>query len=422
MNKELLKTILIENQKEVLGYKVLERNIEVTDEFNYAFVGIRRAGKSYLMYQQIQKLYKKGIGWDEMLYLNFEDERLLGFGPEDFNLILETHLEMYGKKPILFLDEIQNVEYWHKFARRLADQKYRVYITGSNAKMLSSEIMTTLGGRYIMVNVFPYSFAEYANIHRVKYDPDTLCTTAGRAAVQKLFNEYFRTGGFPEIATAKSKNNYLISLYQKIYLGDIAARNGITNTLGLKVMLKKLAEGVRQPVSYNRIASIVSSVGSKLSTSSAIKYIDHTLDSWMLLKVTNFAAKVSERESIAKYYFIDNGLLNLLIFDSNPALLENLAALVLLRKYGIEDIVFFYNRNIEVDFVLPMEGTAIQVSYSIMDPDTREREVRALVAIKSIMEIRRAIILTYSEEETIQADGLEIEVIPMWKFVLEMEG
>lgn len=418
MNRELLKAILLENQKEVLGYKVLERDIDTIEDFNYVFVGIRRAGKSYLMYQQIQKLHKKGIGWDEMLYLNFEDERLQDFSTEDFNLILEAHLEMYGKKPILFLDEIQNVDGWHKFARRLADQKYRVYITGSNAKMLSSEIMTTLGGRYLMVNVFPYSLKEYANIHKVKYDGHTLLTTTGKAAFLKIFNEYFKNGGFPEIATAKSKNNYLISLYQKIYLGDIAARNGITNTIGLKVMLKKLAEGVRQPVSYTRIASIVSSVGQKLSTSSAIKYIEHTLDSWMILKVTNFAAKISVRESIAKYYFVDNGLLNLLVFDSNPALLENLAAITLLRKYGTEDIVFFYNRNIEVDFILPLEGLAIQVSYSIADPDTRQREVRALVAIKSQMEIKRAIILTYSEEETITENGLEIEVIPIWKFMI----
>lgn len=123
-----------------------------------------------MIYQRIQQLLTEGVGWDSMLYINFEDERLDGLQVSELNLIIEAHLEMYGKRPILFLDEIQNIEGWEKFARRLADEKYKVYITGSNAKMLSSDIQTTLGGRYITINVYPYSFPEFLEVHHTAYD------------------------------------------------------------------------------------------------------------------------------------------------------------------------------------------------------------------------------------------------------------
>ncbi|GHT63115.1 hypothetical protein AGMMS50239_18400 [Bacteroidia bacterium] len=155
VNKEILKQVIADNQIEISNYQVIERNFNYEEFGNYVFVGIRRAGKSFLLYQRIQQLLKSGTGWNEMLYINFEDERLTGMKLEDLNLLLEVHLEMYDKKPMLFLDEIQNIDGWEKFARRLADSKHSVYITGSNAKMLSSEIQSTLGGRYIAVNVFP---------------------------------------------------------------------------------------------------------------------------------------------------------------------------------------------------------------------------------------------------------------------------
>ena len=158
MDKYILKTVIADNEAEVPKYKVIPRDFTFEEFGNYVFTGIRRAGKSYLLYQRIQTLLTQGTGWDEILYINFEDERLAGMMAKDLNLLLEVHLEMYGKKPVLFLDEIQNISGWEKFARRMADTKHRVYITGSNARMLSQDIQTTLGGRYIPVDVYPYSF------------------------------------------------------------------------------------------------------------------------------------------------------------------------------------------------------------------------------------------------------------------------
>lgn len=420
MDKLLLEKIMVENHKEVEGHDVKRRNISFEGFDRYILVGIRRAGKSYLLYQQMQQLLAEGHDWSEMLYLNFEDERLEGFTAMDFNLILEAHYELYNKRPMLFLDEIQNIPGWEKFARRLADNKYKVFITGSNAKMLSSDIQTTLGGRYIPVDVYPYSFAEYLDVCEIPHDKLTLMTTEGKASVVNRLKDYIHHGGFPEGALMKSKRDYLLSVYQKIYLGDIVARNGISNVFGLKVMIKKIAESVKQPISFNRIANIISSTGTKLSTTSAVKYMEFMQASWLITKVTNIASKIADKESNAKYYFMDNGLLDLFLIDSDTSLLENLVADNLIRKYGREDSVFFYNKDIEVDFYIPETETAIQVAYSIFDEPTRKREVKALLSIRKLLPCKHCCIITYDETDAWQLAEEGIEVIPVWKWLLEI--
>ena len=161
MDKQILKQILRDNQQEVERYVVEPRELALDGFPCRVLVGVRRTGKSYMLYHYIQQLLAAGHKWDEMLYLNFEDERLENFDTEDFNKLLECHQEMYGKRPMLFLDEVQNIDSWHKFARRMADAKYTIFITGSNAKMLSGEINTTLGGRFLIAEVYPYSFKEF---------------------------------------------------------------------------------------------------------------------------------------------------------------------------------------------------------------------------------------------------------------------
>lgn len=418
MDKLLLQRIMLDNQKEVEAQQVIVRNISFEDFDRYILVGIRRAGKSYLLYQQMQKLLKEGHGWDEMLYLNFEDERLEGFSTQDFNLILEARFEMYNKRPMLFLDEIQNIPAWEKFARRLADSKYKVFITGSNAKMLSSDIQTTLGGRFLPINVYPYDFREFLDVCQVPYDKLSLISTEGKARMMNRLNDYFHHGGFPEGVLMKAKRDYLLSVYQKIYLNDIVARNSITNIFGLKVMIKKIAESIKQPISFSRIANIVSTTGTKLSTTSAVKYMEYMESSWLITKVTNMAAKLADKESNAKYYFTDNGILDLFLIDADTSLLENLVASDLIHRYGRDDAVFFYNKGIEVDFYVPEEELAIQVSYSIKDEDTRKREVKALQAIEKVLPCKRRLMITYDEEDAWQLSSEGIEVVPLWKWLL----
>lgn len=420
MDRSILKSVIADNQLEVPKYRVIPRMFSFEEFGNYVFVGIRRAGKSFLLYQRMQQLLLQGTGWDEMLYINFEDERLVGMCIDDLNLLLEIHLEMYDKKPTLFLDEIQNIAGWEKFARRMADTKHRVYITGSNAKMLSGDVQTTLGGRYITVDVYPYDFKEYLTANNVTITPTSLIATETKSEILRKFNDYFYFGGFPEGATLNAKRDYLTSVYQKIYLGDIATRHSIDNTFALRILFKKVAESVKQPVSFNRIANIVSSTGAKVGTTTVINYMEYAKDAWLISSIHNIASKLADKESTPKYYFNDNGILNLFLLDGQTSLLENMVAITLLRRYGREDAVFFYNRNIEVDFYLPDSATAIQVCYSLDNSDgTYDREVGALIKLTKTLDCSRLMIITYSEERTIEIENKTIEVLPIWKWLLD---
>ncbi len=421
MNKDILKTIIADNRMEVPGYNVVPRDFTFEELGNYVFVGIRRAGKSYLLYQRMQQLLAQGVQWDEMLYINFEDERLTGMQAEDLNLLLEAHLEMSGKKPVLFLDEIQNIAGWEKFARRMADTKHRVYITGSNAKMLSQDIQTTLGGRYIPVDVYPYSFKEFLTANQIPFTTNHLLSTKGKADILRKFNDYFSFGGFPEGAGLSVKRDYLTSVYQKIYLGDIAARHAVENTFALRILFKKLAESVKQPMSFTRIANIVSSTGAKVGTQTVINYMEYAKDAWLISPIQNIAGKLVDKGAIPKYYFTDNGILNLFLLDGNTSLLENLVAVNLLRKYGRHDAVYFYHKGIEVDFYIPDTYTAIQVCYNLDNSDgTLDRELKALLKITNVLECKKLLIITRDTERTLEINDRVIEVVPVWKWLLNL--
>lgn len=421
ISRHLLKEVLLDNQQDIERYSIQARNFNLDSFPTQVFVGVRRCGKSFILFQKICQLLREGHKWDEMLYLDFEDTRLESFTSDDFNLILECHAELYGTRPKLFLDEIQNVEGWQKFARNLADKKYTVFITGSNAKMLSKEIMGELGGRYLPIEVYPLSFQEYLSFSGIPFDEKILIATDTRAKFMKAYHEYFRWGGLPEAVNLPVKRSYLTSVYQKIYLGDIATRNKISNPKLLQLMLKKMAESIMQPISYTRISKILSSVSGKVSVPTISSYVKYAEDAWLILRLRNITSSFTEKETVCKYYFIDNGLLSLQLLNADTILLENMVAISLFRKYGHDEDnerVFFYHDNIEVDFYVPEEELAIQVSYSISDDTTRTREVDALAKFPNKYPCRRRIILTYEEEETITDNYGKIEVIPCWKWLL----
>ena len=303
----------------------------------------------------------------------------------------------------------------------MADAKYTIFITGSNAKMLSGEINTTLGGRFLIAEVYPYSFKEFLAVHQVTASEIDLLATEGRAKVVRTFEEYLRYGGLPAAALLPAKRNYLSSVYQKIYMGDIIARNKITNVAGIRVLVRKMAESVCRPISYNRINNLLSSVGGKLSLATTIKYVEYCEEAWLLLRLRNYASTLADKESNCKYYFIDTGILGLFLIDKDAMLLENLVAIQLFRLYG-HDIdngrVFFYNDGYEVDFYIPDDELAIQVSYSLRDEETKKRETEALGKLPNRLPCRRRLILTYDEEETISDKHGTIEVMPVWKWLL----
>ncbi|WP_291593526.1 ATP-binding protein [Bacteroides sp.] len=419
MEKNVIKTLIVEYQQFVNKISLIERDIHLSAQLNYVFVGLRRAGKSYLMYQRIQNLLKEGHKAEEILYFNFEDDRLVNLTIDDLDLIKICYEELYAYRPIFFLDEIQIVQHWERFARRLADQKYRVYVTGSNAKMLSSEIATTLGGRFIVQNVYPFSFQEYLKANHIIVE--STWYFKNRAEIVRSFSEYFYYGGLPELELVEGaeKRQWLSNLFNKIFFGDLITRYSIRNDLAMKVLIRKLAESVKQPSSFSRLSNIVSSTGAKTTTDTIIDYLEFLQATWLIFSLENYASKLAEKVSNRKYYFIDNGLLTLFLIDPVTSLLENLVAVTLKKKY--EEELYFYHQNIEVDFYIPAVKLAVQVSYSLKEEVTRKREITALLKMSTVMEVDKLLIITNDEEELIIEDGKEITVIPIWKWLLEFE-
>ena len=414
ISKDVIKQCLISKQREVDEAVIVNRSVNFEENGNYVIVGVRHAGKSYLLYQRVRQLQAAGMGWDEILFVDFEDERLAEFQTEDFNSLLEAHLELYGKKPVVFLDEIQNISHWEKFVRRLADAKYRVYVTGSNAKMLSKEVATTLGGRFFIYDTYPYSFKEYLAAQQVELKEHWEYDTYQRSEVKRHLKEYFYFGGLPEILSFKNKRAMLSSLYQKIYLGDICGRNNIKNDRVLNILIKKMAESVKQPLSFNRLKNIIVATGMPISVPTTIDYADYVAESCLILPMENEVGKLTERETQKKYYFIDNGLLNLFLMSPETSLLENMVAVELCRRFGKEN-VFYLNAEREIDFIVPDERLAIQVSYSVREDATYSREVSPLVKYAKAHQDWRCLLITYDEE------GMEegIPVVPVWKWLTE---
>ena len=421
MDKQVLKQVLLDNAQLVEKIEVLPRAYALDESVNYVFTGVRRAGKSYMMYAIIKQLLQNGCSMADILYLNFEDERIDNFTASDFNLLLECHQEIYGREPRIFLDEMQNIIGWEKFARRMADSMAHICLSGSNAKMLSKEVLSTLGGRFIPKDIYPYSFTEYLNTMQISYDQQALLTTSGRALFFQHYREYFLWGGMPESVGMKFKRDYLRSTYQKIYLNDIVSRNKISNVAALRLLIKKMAESVKQPVSYNRMSNILSTINGKISVPTVQSYISHTEDAWFLLRLRNITGALSEKESICKYYFIDNGFLNLFLLDGESALLENMVALELFRRYGHDpenDTVYFYNAGEEVDFYIPEEEWAIQVAYNLSEDTTRQREVTALTKIVNALPCKRRTTIPYDTKDTITDARGEIADVPCWKWLV----
>lgn len=419
ISQETIKKVIVEYQQFLNSVELLERSYVFEPKGKYVMVGVRHAGKSYLLYQRALQLIKAGHSTDEICYINFDDERMAGIKSSELDNILTAYRALFDKTPVLFFDEIQNVSGWEHFARRLANEKYQVFITGSNARMLSREIATTLGGRYLTMEVMPYSFSEYLYANGVKLGKNW---KYGReaGAVARNCESFLRFGGFPEVLDYADKRTWLNGLYGRIFFNDMIVRNGIKNEEALRLVVHKLAESVGQPAAYNRIANLVKAAGVSTTTASVQEYVRFMRESCLVFSITNSAAKFAERESVKKHYFIDNGLLNIFLTNPDSALLENACAVALHRVYG--DSLRFYRQNVEVDFYLPESGLAVQSCWSMSDAETRDRELGALVKLNAYAPLNRMIVVTRDETDKVELPGGQvIEILPLAEWLLEIE-
>ena len=419
MEKDVISSIIREGQDFIPEVELYERPVEYEAKGNYVFVGVRQCGKSYMLYQRIQQLLREGHSIKEVVYVNFDDERLKMMKAEELDLILQAYAAMHEGRPLLFFDEIQNVDGWEHFARRLANQKYQVFITGSNAKMLGRDIATTLGGRYWTRSIYPFTFKEFLGCMGIVPDRQWTYSARTRAAVERAFAEYFHFGGFPDVRTVVAKRIWLNELYNKIFFSDLVVRNKVRNENALRLTIRRLAECVRQPTAYNRISNLVRCTGVTCHPNTVMDFVGFLHDACLVFSLKNYVSKFSDRETIKKHYFVDNGLLYIFLNNDETALLENICAIHLHQQYD-EQQLFYYNKNVEVDFYLPEEHTAIQVCYSLADTHTAEREVGALLKLHAFEPLQRAVIITRDEEKIIQTgNGLQVEVKPVWKWLIE---
>ena len=424
MDKQIIKTVIAEKQQQIGKTKLLQRAGHFDEHSCYVLVGIRRSGKSYTLYQDMQaKLSAGKATLEDFLYINFEDERLASIKSEELGLLLDAYWEMYDQKhPLIYLDEIQNITGWEKFARRLAEEKRHVMITGSNAKMLSREITSTLGGSYIQRNIYPFSFEEYLNYYGIQLDKNWEFQPDKRLTVLRHFNEYFYRGGFAESFDKTDKREWLTSLYQKILMGDIVERNKIRNPRIFRLLARKLADSVMQPTTLKRLEHIIKSTGDSISPTVLKDYLDYMEDAYLIFSIPNLVSPLTEQQTIVKRYFADNGILNLFLTGGETKLLENIVAIHLNKLYHntAEELrLFYYNKGVEIDFCIPEVNIAIQVSYSINDLDTYEREVGGLVKFLKAYKQYQGIIITWDTERQITEDGITVEAIPAWKWLLQ---
>ncbi len=276
--RQLLKSIIIRNQERIPLIDLQARDISFDPSRNYVIIGPRRVGKTYILFQLIQKIIDRGEQ-ERVLYINFEDERLVGMNSNELQLILEAYQELFDHKPILFFDEIQNILNWQVYCRRLADENYRLYVTGSNAVMLSKEISASLGGRFSIREVKPLKFRESLQFQGIDLSEHwQYGNTANK--VRKLFGEYLHLGGFPERFQVNDTSDYLSNLYRKVIYGDVLLRYQIKNKKALEMLIKKIAESVNNETSFNRIRNILASTGLKVGVHTVIDYLEYFQESY----------------------------------------------------------------------------------------------------------------------------------------------
>ena len=375
--------------------------------------GLRRVGKSTLLAQIANKYLKDGY-----YFVNFEDERLLNFQVKDFDLLHETLISMFGEKRTFLFDEIQNVPEWERFVRRLHDQSYKFIVTGSNASLLSQELGTRLTGRSIRVELFPFSFREFLLFKEVKIPDPKVLTTKQRGQLLRLTKDYIVSGGIPDSLKYPELEIHK-TLYDDVLYRDIATRYKLDNVKSLKELTFYLVSNISTLVSFNKLKEFL-----KLGSVNTVKsYIDYLENSWLFFVVNKYAYSVKEQQIAAKkVYGIDTGLVGSVGFsfsENMGKLMENVVYLQLRRKS--QDIYYYKTvQDYEVDFFLPKENAFIQVSQHFDALETQERELRAITA--AVLEqkgVTTHIVVTERDKQTIDREGLHIQVVPLYEWLLK---
>ncbi len=426
IQREILKGILIEqkNKLERLSKEefVTRENLGNIKKFvgikhSIVITGIRRCGKSVFLSQIINKFFKR------YYFINFEDERFAGFDLEDFNKLYEICIELFGNNKTFFLDEVQNVKGWERWVRRMYDDGFKFFITGSNASLLSKELGTKLTGRYIQFSIFPFNFREFLKLCNFDFKKEDIYLTERRAIITKHFSDYSVNGGFPEYLKDK-RIEILQEYFNDTIQRDIVERYRITNIGQLKELARYLITNSGNLMTYNQIKRLKE----VKSINTVIKYLYYLENAYLVFKVPFFSYSL-KRQTLNpfKVFAIDQSLITAVGFKFSKdfgRVYETIAAIELKRLN--KEVYYWKNQyHKEVDFVVK-EGLKIkqliQVCYNIDDYETKKREIKALLKASKELKCKDLLIITEDKEDEEKFEGRKIRYIPLWKWLLVSKG
>ena len=395
-------------------------------------IGVRRCGKSTFMFQIMQRLLDSKVPRQNILYVNFFDDRLHGLQQAGIGLVTEAYYSLYPEKKnaemvYCFFDEIQSVDGWEPFVDRLMrTEKCEVYLTGSSARMLSKEVATQMRGRALSWEMFPFSFREFLDSRGI--DSSGELSTKRRLMVQKAFEDYWETGGFPEVLAVprqvriKTHQEY----FHAVLFRDLVERHDVSHPKAVSDLAHWLVDNIASPYSVNRLTGYLKALGHNAPKSAVSDYLAWFEDAYFFFSVRLFDASLARSHSNPKKaYCVDHAVIPSLasgVLVNAGHLLENLVFTGLRRAFP--DV--FYGKTKagrEVDFVVPVRTRSpllIQSCESLADPQTKKREVSALSEAMGELGCKTGTIVTRGEDEHIDTDSGTIKVVPVWKFLLEL--
>lgn len=416
-----IEKVLLEQQDElealegeVLIHRPEEDLINLKSKLAQVVIGVRRSGKSTLCFNALRKA---GVHY---AYANFDDERLTELETEDLDNVLQTLYKIYGKFDYLFLDEIQNIDGWPLFVNRLLRQKIHILITGSNAKLLSTELASHLTGRHHKIELFPFSFKDWCVIKGLDY---TRLTTKNKGLISKAYEEYFRQGGFPELlSNEENPKEYISTLIDNIITQDIQKRYNIRHIDALKRLAHHILNETPTIIVKDTLQDTIG-IKSERTLGNYLMYLNQT---YLVSTISKYSFKSRERARSEKSYAIDVAFMdkreNAFSGENLGWRLETMVYLELLRrKAGTEyDIYYYQGRNAEADFVVCDGNKTLavyQVSYDISNEKTRKREIKGCIAGAKATKCDNLFLITDHESETIKEEGYTIQVVPVWEWL-----
>ena len=423
IDEKIILQVLAEQQEEIKSYKPqkwVARKEEVLFEFEtkmaQVVIGVRRSGKSTLCHKV---LMERGLRYG---YVNLDDDRLADMKTEDLNTVLSCVYQLYGTDiPYLFLDEIQNVDGWYLFVNRLLRTDLHIFVTGSNAKLLSGELATHLTGRYNEIHLFPFSFSEYCQYHHI----DTQgITTKAEAERKRAFMDYIHDGGFPEMQGIRNKRVYVQSLIEAILRKDIQKRFKIRNIDALRKLAHYLINNACQEINYDEMSELLG-----IADKTAKKYIDYLCQAFLIQQLTRHTFKSKERIRNQKAYIVDAGLQgnrdNVLAPENLGWRLENVVYIELLRRCAYDFLDTYYHkptpRAKEIDFVVCDQSKAvelIQVAYEIDSVKAYDRETSSLIKASAALSCNHLTLIAFTQTRDVEIEGKTIHIISALEWLL----